>query len=404
MTDEGDENDDCPWVKLGAENFDSCGDGLLGKVYRMRLQCPDFSSVVSCSRYGVSLLLTRDVGGHLLLSCNLLDGVAHVAMPLELKGNTTGIEDLSKQKSISIELNQFKDRCKRQKTCDGEVEVLTASISLGDPETLTVLITTMSGAKQGGFKLPLEARVSDLVDQIIKLRPKWAGHVEVHSENDEIVRAQHLLRECTTLALQSAKVLSCEGTNKEASWIVDCLLDETLSEGGGYCLKLYGTKPGVKIVYEDASSANATGAANSVSMLHEISQPGDIVMTTPNCDELGHYLFRPTGRKVIFEETVNAAMLEEMSAWEDIFRDTTKMSMQPYPKPPVTLEVGNKIVVEWGFHSINEPPAVLSAGLVGTVIEIDEDGDAEVSFKGSFEESQFVAASKFEHVAKVTSI
>ena len=92
-------------------------------------------------------------------------------------------------------------------------------------------------------------------------------------------------------------------------------------------------------------------------------------MTTPNCDELGHYLFRPTGAKINSPETLQAAMAQEVAAWSRIL------------SVPV-LQEGDEVCVEHTFMSHSEPSCKLHKGLLGKVVQIDQDGDAQVAFGG----------------------
>ena len=92
----------------------------------------------------------------------------------------------------------------------------------------------------------------------------------------------------------------------------------------------------------------------------------DIIMTTPNCGELGHYLFRKTGAAVA-SDTLDAAVASEVAVWDAILSG---------PK----LAVGDKVRISHAFESANEDGGKLKKGLIGTVKQVDEDGDAEVDF------------------------
>lgn len=112
----------------------------------------------------------------------------------------------------------------------------------------------------------------------------------------------------------------------------------------------------------------------------------DIVMTTPNDDELGHYLLRKTGA-VVASDTVEAAVAEEVAAWDAILS---------VPK----LAVGDKVRIRGPIESASEGGGILKAGLIGIVKQVDEDGDAEVDFGSDKEEWQWIYARSFRNLSK----
>ena len=143
----------------------------------------------------------------------------------------------------------------------------------------------------------------------------------------------------------------------EARRIVDDFGCELLYDGNsdGWELKLYPCLGGHSFRYDGEDDGEL-----------QTILPSHIMMTTPNCDELGHYLFRPTQRNVS-AETADAVMAEEVAAWE--------ATLNPPP-----LAAGDGVRVRQTFQSASDGAGDLSTGLVGTVIEIDEDGDALVDF------------------------
>ena len=111
----------------------------------------------------------------------------------------------------------------------------------------------------------------------------------------------------------------------------------------------------------------------------------DIVMTTPNCDELGHYLFRKTGP--VSADMLDAAVINETIAWDALLR---------VPK----LAVCDKVFIRVAFESANKEGSKLNPGMVGTVKEVDEDGDALVDF-GSDSGEHWIFANNFNKLSKL---
>ena len=147
----------------------------------------------------------------------------------------------------------------------------------------------------------------------------------------------------------------------EARRVVDDFGCELLDDGGGgdWELKLYPCLGGHPFRYDDKEDGEL-----------QTILPSHIMLTTPNCDELGHYLFRPTQGNNVSAETADAVLAEEVAAWEAILN-------------PPPLAAGDAVRVRQTFQSASDGAGNLSAGLVGTVVEIDEDGDALVDFGAS---------------------
>lgn len=120
-------------------------------------------------------------------------------------------------------------------------------------------------------------------------------------------------------------------------------------------LKLYPCLGGHTFRYEDSEDGELRTISGS-----------DVMMTTPNCDELGHYFFRPTGVRVS-SETVDAVVAEEVAAWDAVLT-------------PPKLSAGDTVRVRGTLESASKGGGNLAPELIGTVRQIDEDGDAEVDF------------------------
>jgi len=110
----------------------------------------------------------------------------------------------------------------------------------------------------------------------------------------------------------------------------------------------------------------------------------DIIMTTPNCDELGHYLFRRIA--AVASDILDAAVASEAAVWD------ANLSV---PK----LAVGDNVRIRHAFDSANEGGGKLVTGLIGTVKQVDEDGDAEVDF-GSNRGEHWIFARSFRNLSK----
>jgi hypothetical protein len=165
----------------------------------------------------------------------------------------------------------------------------------------------------------------------------------------------------------------------EARKIVNDFGCELVSDDGGssdgWELKLYPCLGGHSFRYDEEEDGEL-----------QTILPSHIMMTTPNCDELGHYLFRPTQGN-ISAETADAVMAEEVAAWEAILN-------------PPPLAAGDGVRVRQTFQSASDGAGDLSTGLVGTVIEIDEDGDALVDF-GASSGRHFVFASDHINLQRI---
>jgi hypothetical protein len=150
---------------------------------------------------------------------------------------------------------------------------------------------------------------------------------------------------------------SAASSGSEARKLVEDFACEILdlSDDGDWGLKLYPCLGGHTFCYGDKEDGEL-----------QTTLPSDVMMTTPNCDELGHYLFRPTEARVS-SATVDAVVAEEVAAWD---------AMLISPK----LSAGDTVRVRETFQSGNEEAGNLKQGLIGTVKEVDEDGDAEVDF------------------------
>lgn len=167
---------------------------------------------------------------------------------------------------------------------------------------------------------------------------------------------------------------SGQSSAKEACLIMDAFACDILDEDDGYQLKIYPSLGGHIFNYGDKEEGE-----------EETTLATDIVMTTPNCDELGHYLFRKTGA-VLASDAVDAAVAEEVAAWNAILSG---------PK----IAVGDKVRTRMAFESATEGGGTLSLGLVGEVKQLDEDGDAEVDF-GSERGVHMIFASHFVCLSK----
>ena len=239
---------------------------LLGHVFRMYAECPEFKALDYCWYEGVSILILPDGTGRLVISkigsqaAN--DGgsaVRHATMPLRLKG-----ANYEAQRQVGIELVEFIEQC----TIYGEPGSSSAS------------------------------------------------------------EAQTIIQD-----------FACEILGGEDEWD----------------LKLYPCLGGHTFRYQDQEDGEVQTILAS-----------DIMMTTPNCDELGHFFFRPT-EAAVSAETVDAVLAEEVAAWDAILN-------------PPPLSAGDRIRTRLTFPSGNEGGGNLVRGLVGTVMAIDEDGDANVDF------------------------
>ena len=134
------------------------------------------------------------------------------------------------------------------------------------------------------------------------------------------------------------------------------ILDEDGGDGGGsWNLKLSPCQGGHKFRYNDEEDGEL-----------QTILPSDIMMTTPNCDELGHYFFRPTAA-IVSSTKIDDVLAEEMAAWDDILIG---------PK----LSLGDRVLIRKAFRSGNEDGGLLKKGISGLVKDVDEDGDAEVDF------------------------
>jgi len=170
-------------------------------------------------------------------------------------------------------------------------------------------------------------------------------------------------------------LLGESGPSSTACQILNDFACEILEvDGSDWQLKLYPSLGGHSFYYggEEDGEEQTTLAT-------------DLVMTTPNCDELGHYLFRKTGAAVT-SDTLDAAVASEAAVWDAILSG---------PK----LAVGDKVRISHAFESGSEGGGKLNAGLIGTVKQVDEDGDAMVDF-GSGGGEQWILAGNFPNLSK----
>ena len=89
-------------------------------------------------------------------------------------------------------------------------------------------------------------------------------------------------------------------------------------------------------------------------------------MTTPNCDELGHYLFRQT-EVAVSSGNIDTILADEVAAWDAILTVPS-------------FEAGETVRIRGSLQSGSEEGRNLSEGLVGSVKKLDEDGDALIDF------------------------
>jgi len=207
-----------------------------------------------------------------------------------------------------------------------------------------LLISKHAGGATRHATIPLQLKGYDFAVQPrlgIELRQFW-DRCEIHGEgSDSAQEARRIVND------------------------FDCdLLDPGMSTG--WELKLYPCLGGHTFRY----GSNDLGE-------EETTLAQDVMLTTPNCDELGHYLFRTTG-DIVSEDTLEAALAGEVAAWNAILAI-----------PPIA--VGDRVRVRHGFESASEGGGTLLPGLVGTVKAIDEQGDAEVAFDGDCTHWVFVA-------------
>ena len=222
------------------------------------------------------------------------------------------------------------------------------------------------------------------------LLPDGSGHLVVSSHGGgsdgvrhamiplKLAGAEQSAQKCIRIELNQFKdrcMLHGEsGPSSTACRIVNDFACEILDGGSDWQLKLYPSLGGHSFHYGDEEDGE-----------EQTTSATDIVMTTPNCDELGHYLFRKTGAAVA-SDTLDAAMASEIAAWDAILS---------VPK----LAVGDKVHIRQAFESASEGGGKLNTGLIGTVKQLDEDGDAEVDF-GSDRGEHWIFAGKFRNLSK----
>jgi hypothetical protein len=172
---------------------------------------------------------------------------------------------------------------------------------------------------------------------------------------------------CMLLGESGPSSTACEILNDFACEILEV-------DGSDWQLKLYPSLGGHSFYYggEEDGEEQTTLAT-------------DLVMTTPNCDELGHYLFRKTGATVA-SDTLDAAVASEVAVWDAILSGPE-------------LAVGDKVRISHAFESASEGGGKLNTGLIGTVKQVDEDGDAEVDF-GSDRGEHWIFARNFRNLSK----
>lgn len=222
------------------------------------------------------------------------------------------------------------------------------------------------------------------------LLPNGSGHLVVSSHGGgsdgvrhatiplKLADAEQSAQKCIRIELSQFKdrcVLHDQsGPSSTACRIVNDFACDILEDDSDWQLKLYPSLGGHSFRYgvEEDGEEQTTLAT-------------DIIMTTPNCDELGHYLFRKTGAAVA-SDTLDAAMASEIAAWDAILS---------VPK----LVVGDKVHIRQAFESANEGGGKLNTGLIGIVKQVDEDGDAEVDF-GSERGEHWILNRNFGHLSK----
>eukprot|EP00413_Alexandrium_margalefii_P040091 CAMPEP_0204604520 /NCGR_PEP_ID=MMETSP0661-20131031/57926_1 /ASSEMBLY_ACC=CAM_ASM_000606 /TAXON_ID=109239 /ORGANISM="Alexandrium margalefi, Strain AMGDE01CS-322" /LENGTH=348 /DNA_ID=CAMNT_0051615689 /DNA_START=49 /DNA_END=1093 /DNA_ORIENTATION=- len=165
-------------------------------------------------------------------------------------------------------------------------------------------------------------------------------------------------------------------TNKDVLQLFDpCGFDwEVQQPDGSYTddnmhMALSPIKPGLKFRFEHHPDPQFT-------------KDGDVTLHTPNCDWLGRYLIRPA------DVALSAASVETEAAYWGPFlaqqRPLWKEAREAHRREllrRVTPAVGSNVTVVRGFRSICEHGVMLEPGDIGTTEEIDDDGDARISFQ-----------------------
>ena len=149
---------------------------------------------------------------------------------------------------------------------------------------------------------------------------------------------------------------------KEARKIMNDFACEILDDDEGeWELKLYPSLGGHSFCFGDSSSSCA-----GPQRAEHTTLPSDLIMTTPNCDELGHYLFRQT-EVAVSSGNIDTILADEVAAWDAILTVPS-------------FEAGETVRIRGSLQSGSEEGRNLSEGLVGSVKKLDEDGDALIDF------------------------
>ena len=198
----------------------------------------------------------------------------------------------------------------------------------------------------------------------------------------KLMGAEHSTQKCIKVELEQFKdrcTLHGESgaqSNIDACRIVNDFACEILDDSNGWNLKLYPSLGGHSFRYDGEEERE-----------EQTTRATDIIMTTPNCDELGHFLFRKTGEALTLG-TLDAAVANEVAAWDTILSVTK-------------LAVGDKVRIRKTFESGTDGGGKLAYGLVGSVKEIDEDGDAHVDF-GAGRGKHWILAGCFNMLSKLS--
>lgn len=154
-----------------------------------------------------------------------------------------------------------------------------------------------------------------------------------------------------------------ESTRKEVLETFDpCAFDwEVEQPDGTYVsqmhLALALTEPGRKFRFNDCADL-------------QVTKDGDVMLYTPNCDWLGHYLLRPTDAAVIESEATfwGAFFVDQAAAKKERSREAARAAL------------GSRVTVTSAFTSIDDTAVLLEPGDVGLPEQIDHDGDALINF------------------------
>mmetsp|Transcript_3379 Transcript_3379/g.7762 ORF Transcript_3379/g.7762 Transcript_3379/m.7762 type:complete len:355 (+) Transcript_3379:63-1127(+) len=116
----------------------------------------------------------------------------------------------------------------------------------------------------------------------------------------------------------------------------------------------------------------------------QVTKDGDLLLCTPNCDWLGHYLLRPA------DDTPAAAVVEtEATYWgpflaqQEAVRREAKEARDRARRERLLRAapaVSSNVTVLSAFVSICESEVQLQPGDVGVTQQIDDDGDAQINF------------------------